>query len=200
MFCENLQPETLRPFLNPLLTRLASLLKSPQKVRSSFVRAFVLCVFFELKDSMSPNWVKRDEKVFFITLPCHTTNVDLIYPVRADNSSLFNSSHKRWRWPPSRPQPLLLRLSSCHTQRSVRLAILPLTIFYAYCILCIYAESIFILRYLVMFNNMDVLTYLTRTYPHTICRLYARCSSLSCSTLSPRCTPWGDDLWNVWVT
>lgn len=32
MFCENLQPETLRPFLNPLLTRLASLLQSPQKV------------------------------------------------------------------------------------------------------------------------------------------------------------------------
>lgn len=34
MFCENLQPETLRPFLNALLTRLASLLQSPQKVRT----------------------------------------------------------------------------------------------------------------------------------------------------------------------
>jgi importin-4 len=31
MFCENLRPETLRPFLNPLLTRLATLLQSPQK-------------------------------------------------------------------------------------------------------------------------------------------------------------------------
>lgn len=34
MFCENLQPETLRPFLNALLTRLASLLQSPQKVNT----------------------------------------------------------------------------------------------------------------------------------------------------------------------
>jgi hypothetical protein len=32
MFCENLQPATLRPFLTPLLTRLAALLQSPQKL------------------------------------------------------------------------------------------------------------------------------------------------------------------------
>lgn len=30
-FCESLQPETLRPYLNPLMTRLANLLRSPQK-------------------------------------------------------------------------------------------------------------------------------------------------------------------------